>query len=171
MTSTLHFKASPPDGFIANSFVPFLNANVKFTIWPQTDPARPGMDLDAPTLRQLDLANSILEWPTQMRVVIDDAAERYRAATDESIGLAEYQLGYINRQNIREHYQVYGIGIPSFEEIEEPVDYIWLLCGCAWEEEHGMECIFRGQDLIYCDQSDCLYQAPHFRNWTHVNWV
>ena len=170
MNSTLSFVASPPDGFKAKPYVPFLDANVEFTIWPQVSPTNPELEADCPTPRQLDLARRVLKWPNDLRESIDDAAEQYRSDVDDSIDLALYELGHINRQNIRDHYRVYGIAIPSFEKIDEACDYVWLLCSCDWEDEHGMECIFRDREIIFCGESDCLFQAPHFREWTHVNW-
>ena len=165
MSSTLLFKASPPDGFVANPFVPWLDTSVEFTIWPQSDPTQLSEGLAEPTLRQLDLAARVMEWPNEMRNVIDNAAEDYRAEMDNA-----EELDHINRSNIRKHYEIYGIAIPSFEKIEEGVDYIWFMAGCDWEEEHGMECIFRNQEVIYCRGNDCLYQQPHFREWDHLNW-
>lgn len=168
--SATEFKASESDGFIAKPFVPFLKSEMEFTIWPQPDPNQPDSKLDKPTQRQLDIANRVLAWPEEMWTIIDDAAERYRAEVDGMVDLADYDLGHINRANIRKHYQIYGIAIPSFEEIDDTHDYVWIMAGCDWEDEHGMECILINQKAIYCGGTDCLYMQPHFREWTHIKW-
>ncbi len=171
MNSLLPFEPSPPDGFVASLNVPFLNSEVQFTVWPEAHPTQPGKKCDAPTARQLDVAMRVLKWSTEVRDSVDEAAERYRLEVDEAICLADYELGHINRKNIRKHYEVHGIAIPSFEKIAKGLDYVWLLCACDWGSEHGMECIFRGREIVYCGESDCLYQQPNFQSWTHVDWV
>lgn len=133
-------------------FVPLLNKAVPISIVPENG----GLP---PTLPQLALANRLSELPQSLWTEIEDAAEAYRAETDASVNLAEYDLGHINRANIRDHFAILDVVIPPLEGSTEFL--IFLTGNCDWEEEHGLEILLKNNHVISCGPNEgfCLSQG------------
>ena len=89
-----------------------------------------------PTRRQIEIANTLLALPSDLRPAMHDVAEMALRETDDEIGLANYDLDHINRDNIGKHYRVVSAIIPADCGTDDY--HIFLDANCRWEQEHGL---------------------------------
>jgi hypothetical protein len=136
-------------------YIPFLDTETKISVVCDTSPEQ-----TEPTPRQLALVNALLSLPASLVNEMDDAAEKWRACVDDAVDLSEYDLGHINRQNIREHYQVQAIYIPPIGDCQD--DYQFITSECDWEEEHGMQLLLKNGKFVSFGEQDGSFLN---RNW------
>ena len=123
--------------WVAKVELPFLAQTVSVEIYShceykQTEPD----ESRRPDERQIEIANSLLLLPASLRDEMHDVAELARAEVDESVCLADYDLGHINRDNIGKHYQINSAIIPGDCQPEDM--HVFFDAECQWEEEHGL---------------------------------
>jgi hypothetical protein len=133
--------------------IPFLAKPVLLEIYTyceyeQTEPDESRLPSD----RQIEIANSLLKLPSDLRDAMHDVAEMARAQTDEEVCLPDYDLGHINRDNIGKHYRVVSVIVPGDCELEN--SHIFFDANCRWEDEHGLRLsMVNGQFVGYSCQS------------------
>lgn len=156
----MEFELRPPDGFYTSLFLPLLGKEFDLRVWPELDEDWEN-DLTSPTPHQLSVVEHVLSLAPAFLNRIDDAAEIYRQSVDDAVDLSKYELGHINRSNIRDHYRIHTIMIPVHESTTDKCFSIGA--GCDWEDEHGMGIHVRNDAITYQGPEECSYNCNY---WT-----
>ncbi len=135
-------------GWEIQQAVPFLGQAVSVTILPESKEQEPSPS-------QIAVLHSVESLAATFLDALDDAAEAYRKEVDDAVDLSEYDLGQINRSNIRKHYALDSIVIPRHGS--SPHTWFFIAAECDWEEEHGMETLVKDGAIISCGMSNVLY--------------
>jgi hypothetical protein len=123
--------------WVAETELPFLAKPLTLQIYTHCEYEMTEPDQSRlPTERQIEIANSLLVLPPDLRDSMHDVAELARAQTDEEVCLADYELGHINRDNIGKHYRVMSAIIPG--DCEPNDSHVFFDANCRWEQEHGL---------------------------------
>ena len=99
-----------------------------------------------PSDRQIEIANTLFNLPTQIADSMDDVAEMARAEYDDAVGLAEYGLEHINRENIGKHYRIESIIIPG--DCSSSDEHLFFDGECDWDDEHGLRLSMKNKDFV-----------------------
>ena len=125
--------------WVMETELPFLAKPITLEIYThceyQEEISSPDQDR-LPTQRQIEIANELMSLPPDLRASMHDVAEMARCETDEEVGLADYDLGHINRENIGRHYRVVSAIIPGDCQTDD--SHVFLDANCRWEQEHGL---------------------------------
>ena len=103
----------------------------------------------------IDAIDALDKLPSSILDAIDNAADGHRRKVDAMINLTEEGLGFIQRQNIRDHYEIEEFVIPAHGDSERIFQFI--AAECDWEEEQGMEILLCDAQVVSCTDQDCLY--------------
>ena len=102
---------------------------------------------DPPTARQIEVASGVGDYLVGLNDYLDDFAEAACRDMDDHVDLAAEGIA-IDYHHIRRHYKVRSVVIGALEGCSD--DYFFLTCDCDWDEEHGIQFMLAGREVLHC---------------------
>ena len=131
-------------GVCTSVYVPFLKRDLEIEIFPDAESS-------PPSKHQISVLDEILAFDDSFLIALENAAEIYRSYMNYSVSYLP-TVDHINRENIREHYSIWGIRIVHGQQ--PPSRLFTIFSGCDWEDEHGMEWVVKDGEVIFCGSND-----------------